>query len=95
MDAQTANTKTVLMVLQFILPVVLAIIAGYGSVRYASGENQAKQADLERRVKADEEMLQKLSDRMATKDDVKNLSDILRGDLQDIKTDIRALRNQR
>ena len=52
MDSTTPNTniKFLWPVLQFTLPLILAIIAGYGSVKYATGENQAKVQAMEQQM---------------------------------------------
>jgi uncharacterized protein YPO0396 len=84
-----------LMVLQFILPVILAIIAGYGSVRYASGETQQRLTDLDRRVQANTEKLEKMNERMISRDEMKQFIDSMRSDQTDIKNDIRSLRDRR
>ena len=84
-----------MLVLQFVLPVILAIVAGYGSVKYASGETQQKLLDLERRVQSNTEKVDKMNERVVTREELRQFIDATRSDLTDIKTDIRAMRNTR
>ena len=91
--------KTWVMVLQFVLPVVLAIIGGYVTVRSTASDQQKRSADneqkiveLERRVKADEDGLTKLNDQMVTSREFKLYMDTQTQTLGDIRADIRAIR---
>jgi sensor c-di-GMP phosphodiesterase-like protein len=84
--------KTWLTILQFLLPVILAIVAGYGAVQYASGETQAKINELDRRLKEQSDNLNRTADRMITRDEMRQFIEATRDDLREIKNDIRALR---
>ena len=90
----TTNIKFLWPVLQFTLPLILAIIAGYGSVKYATGENQAKMQSLEQQVKDNRSDLNKMIDNQITRREMQLYIDQTKADLADIKADLRELRKR-
>ena len=95
------NGKAGMLVLQFVLGTALAIVSGYGAARYRSGEDAAKMVELERRIKDNEEALQKVMSRadenrrqLITRDEFKIYMDGQTQTLNQIQQDVRAIRNR-
>jgi F0F1-type ATP synthase membrane subunit b/b' len=94
MNDTTPNPKVLWAVLQFILPVILAMIAGYGAVKYTAGETQAKIAELERRVTENRADVNRLTENQITRREMQQYIDQTKTDLQEIKQDLRELRKR-
>lgn len=90
----TSNVKFLWPVLQFTLPLILAIIAGYGSVKYATGENQAKVQAMEQQIKDNRSDLNRMIENQITRREMQLYIDQTKADLQDIKEDLRELRKR-
>jgi ABC-type transporter MlaC component len=94
-EPRSLNGKTALLVLQFVLPLIIAIAGAYGTVRYTAGEQMQRIDNLERQIKADRDDLNKIMDRQITREEFKQFIDATRNDLSEIKTDIREARKGR
>lgn len=90
----TLNPKLLWTILQFTLPLILAIVAGYGSVKYASGENQARMNSVEAQVKANRDDLNKITENNISRREMQLYIEQTRSDLADIKEDLRELRKR-
>lgn len=88
------NPKLLWTVLQFTLPLALAIVAGYGSVKYATGENQARMNSVEQQVKDNRNDLNKMIENNISRREMQLYIDQTRSDLADIKEDLRELRKR-
>ena len=92
--AMSISGKTVFTVVQFILPVILAMAAGYGAVKYSSGETQQKLMELQRRMTENRDDMNKVIDNQITRRKMQLYIDQTRSDLTDIKNDVRELRKR-
>lgn len=90
----TINPKLLWTILQFTLPLILAIVAGYGSVKYASGENQARMNSVEQQVKDNRADLNKMIDNNISRREMQLYIDQTKSDLKEIKEDLRELRKR-
>jgi hypothetical protein len=93
--SQTTAGKTTMIVLQFILPVILAIIAGYGSVKYSSGETQQRLANDEAKIEEMRKQLEYMRSNSISREEMKIFMDGQSETLRTIQTDIREIRNRR
>src|SRR2546421_3443087 len=73
--------------------VVLAIVAGYGAVRYTEGQTQQRLTTVEARAQENHDAIEKRDDRYVTREEFKQFLDTTRDDLKEIKTDVRAIRS--
>lgn len=80
---------------QVLLPVVLAIVAGYGAVKYSSGDTDRALRDLQRGVELNRLEIERVRSIAVTRDEMKLFIDQARQDLQDIKSDLREIRNRK
>lgn len=78
--------------IQVLLPVILSIIAGYGAVRFSSGETTQHLQELERTALRNREDINTLRSNSVTRDEMRLFMESARNDLQEIKADIRAMR---
>lgn len=90
----TNGKATWLILLQFTLPVILAIIAGYGSVKYTSGETQSKLIELERRIEANTEAISRVSERAIPRSEIQLYMEFTKENFEEIKRDLRAIRDR-
>ena len=77
---------SILSLLQWLLPILISLAAGWGGVQFAQGTNAQRLSTIERDVreaKAEHE-------RFVTRDEF----GLLREDIGDIKTDVRELRRE-
>jgi len=72
--------------------IALAIVAGYGSVRFTEGLTQQRLTTVEARTKENYEAIEKRDDRYVIREEFKNFIDGTREDLREIKADVRAIR---
>lgn len=80
---------------QVLLPVVLAVIAGYGSVKYSSGETTQQIRALQQQVEANKQEVERIRSTSVTREEMRLFIEQARQDLQDIKMDVREIRNRR
>lgn len=90
----TLNPKLLWTILQFTLPLILAIVAGYGSVKYAAGENEARMNSVEQQVKDNRADLNKVIDNNISRREMQLYIDQTKSDLKEIKEDLRELRKR-
>lgn len=79
---------------QILLPIVLSIVAGYGAVRYTSGETAQQIQELNRRSLANKAEIDSFRANAVTREELRIFIDSAREDLKEIKDDIRALRER-
>lgn len=77
---------------QVLLPVVISIIAGYGAVKYSSGETQQRLEELHRVTLTNKEEIERVRNNAVTREEMRLFIESARQDLQEIKADIRAIR---
>ena len=100
MNSETLTTPTnaralkiAALVLQMAAPVALAIVAGYGTVRYAEGTTTQKINNLEDQTRTQQQEIQRANDRAITRAEFQQFIDSTREDLREIKSDVRAIRS--
>lgn len=80
---------------QVLLPVVLAVIAGYGAVKYSAGETTQQIRALEQQVEANRLEVERIRNTSVTREEMRLFIDQARSDLKEIKDDVREIRNRR
>lgn len=78
-----------------LLPVLLSVIAGYGAVKYSAGDTDRAIKDLQRQVEINRLEIERVRTIAVTRDEMKLFIDQARQDLQDIKSDLREIRNRK
>ena len=84
-----------MVVLQVILPILMAIIAGYGAVKYTSGETTQQLNELTRRSEWNRDQIEKIRANSVSREEMRLFIEQARADLAEIKADIRAMRDKR
>ena len=80
-------------ILQTLAPLLFAVIAGYGAVRYAEGTTNQRIQNLEAQSKSQDEQLRHTNDKTITREEFQQFIDTTREDLREIKSDVRAIRS--
>jgi uncharacterized protein HemX len=73
--------------------ILLAIVAGYGAVRFTEGQTQQRLTTVEARSKENQDAIEKRDDRYVIREEYKQFIDATREDLREIKQDVRAIRS--
>ena len=94
---QTNNSRgqrLVATIVSHVAPIALAMIAGYGGVKFAQGTTQQRLRTLENQSQLQQQDQQRANDRAITREEFKLFVDSTREDLREIKTDVRAILNK-
>lgn len=92
---QLATGKVLLSVLQWAGPVVLGLVAGYGSVTFTNGTREQRLIAVESKVVELQKQMDRNWERFVSREELKGYLDGQTRALEQIQTDVRALRNQR
>jgi hypothetical protein len=80
---------------QVLLPMALSMVAGYGAVKYTQGQTEQHLQEVDRRSAYSQVEIDRVRQNAVSREELKIFIDSMRGDLQDIKTEIRAMRQER
>lgn len=92
---QLATGKVLLSVLQWAGPVVLGLVAGYGSVTFTNGAREQRLVTVEGKVIELQKQMDRNWERFVSREELKGYLDGQTRALEQIQSDVRALRNQR
>lgn len=92
-DLSTSPSNPSLALLRTVGPFVLAVVGGFGMVRFTEGDTLARLKGVEEETKSVAEARELDAQRFVTREEFKQFVDATRDDLREIKTDVRAIRS--
>lgn len=93
MDPQKPSGSGIpILVVQIVLPMLLAIVTGYGAVKFTEGETLQKIQALDKRIEENRMQIETVRTGSVSREEMRLFIEQARQDLADIKSDIRSMR---